>query len=320
MRPIDETVKLGAGAGEFMAGDLLFKTGSNYWYRNNPSDVFFNLLTINDKTPGMVAPIQAFISDASGGVHGGVPNVTGSQKTAFFVFCRQQAGVNAFTGVGSFIGYTAIIDSDGVDYNPSDPENTYRELAAFGGYATANHGGLVEGAEFRAIANGTAPTTMYGIVAQMVNNNTDNTQPSTGILLQSTGTQKIKKAMDINGTAAFDDGIDMTGAIFTNYAMKLPLLHGINFGGSTHTEIVSTNGTDLRFYCNGVYSWSFNAYGMRMPNDVNIIQSEGAPVDGTTGAAYAEKSSLCIDRTNANVYINAGTRAAPVWKLVTRAA
>jgi hypothetical protein len=48
----------------------------------------------------------------------------------------------------------------------------------------------------------------------------------------------------------------------------------------------------------------------------------GAPTDGTsgTGAGFAPKGALCIDYTNANLYINGGTQASPTWKLVTRAA
>lgn len=48
----------------------------------------------------------------------------------------------------------------------------------------------------------------------------------------------------------------------------------------------------------------------------------GAPVDGTSGtlANIAPKGASLMDTTNANLYINAGTQASPVWKLVTRAA
>lgn len=50
----------------------------------------------------------------------------------------------------------------------------------------------------------------------------------------------------------------------------------------------------------------------------------GVPVDGTsgTGAGSAPKGSLAIDYTNGNLYVNggAGTKASPVWKLVTKAA
>ena len=49
-------------------------------------------------------------------------------------------------------------------------------------------------------------------------------------------------------------------------------------------------------------------------------RNAGAPVDGTTLDEIAEKGALLIDTTNANLYINAGTKSSSVWKLVTRAA
>jgi hypothetical protein len=57
-------------------------------------------------------------------------------------------------------------------------------------------------------------------------------------------------------------------------------------------------------------------------NDVMRVSGAGAPVDGTsgTGAGQTGKGSTYIDVTNANHYINAGTKASPTWKLITRAA
>ena len=59
-------------------------------------------------------------------------------------------------------------------------------------------------------------------------------------------------------------------------------------------------------------------------NDVVMLTGSGAPVDGTsgTGAGEAAKGSMYTDFTNGNLYINggAGTKASPVWKLVTKAA
>lgn len=56
-------------------------------------------------------------------------------------------------------------------------------------------------------------------------------------------------------------------------------------------------------------------------NDVMALQGTGAPTDGTsgTGAGQAGKGSRYTDTTNANLYLNAGTKASPTWKLVTRA-
>lgn len=61
---------------------------------------------------------------------------------------------------------------------------------------------------------------------------------------------------------------------------------------------------------------------IRLSKEVVIMNGAGVPVDGGagTGATFAEIGSQYIDRTNGDLYINAGTKAAPVWKLVTRAA
>lgn len=55
--------------------------------------------------------------------------------------------------------------------------------------------------------------------------------------------------------------------------------------------------------------------------DVRWVPNGGVPTDGTTGtgAGICGKGSLCTDFTNGNLYINAGTKASPTWKLVTKA-
>lgn len=58
---------------------------------------------------------------------------------------------------------------------------------------------------------------------------------------------------------------------------------------------------------------------VRMSNDVCIMQNAGVP-DSTVGANFAGPGSLCIDTSNKDAYINAGSKAVPVWKLITRAA
>jgi len=61
---------------------------------------------------------------------------------------------------------------------------------------------------------------------------------------------------------------------------------------------------------------------IKLTNDAAILTNAGVPTDGTsgTGVGAAGPGSLCIDITNSNHYINAGTKASPTWKLVTRAA
>lgn len=54
---------------------------------------------------------------------------------------------------------------------------------------------------------------------------------------------------------------------------------------------------------------------------VSLLNGAGVPTDGVTGATFAEKGSIYIDRTNGKLYVNsgAGTLASPVWKIVTSA-
>lgn len=61
---------------------------------------------------------------------------------------------------------------------------------------------------------------------------------------------------------------------------------------------------------------------VRLSYEVCVLNGAGAPTDGAagTGAGFAEKGSLYLDRTNGKAYINGGTKASPTWKLVTSAA
>lgn len=56
--------------------------------------------------------------------------------------------------------------------------------------------------------------------------------------------------------------------------------------------------------------------------DVVGVTVAGVPVDGVagTGVGVAGIGSQATDITNGDIYINTGTKASPVWKLVTRAA
>ena len=58
--------------------------------------------------------------------------------------------------------------------------------------------------------------------------------------------------------------------------------------------------------------------GFKLANDVCLITNDGAPTDGTsgTGVARCGPGSLCIDYSNAKLYINTNTKASPTWTLV----
>jgi hypothetical protein len=59
--------------------------------------------------------------------------------------------------------------------------------------------------------------------------------------------------------------------------------------------------------------------GVDKAHDVYIMTNAGTPVDGTsgTGVALAGPGSLCIDFTNAVLYINTNTKASPLWESFT---
>jgi hypothetical protein len=54
-------------------------------------------------------------------------------------------------------------------------------------------------------------------------------------------------------------------------------------------------------------------------NGVLVLRSTSAPTNGTSGsgATIAAPGSLLIDTGSQNLYINTGTKASPVWKIVT---
>jgi hypothetical protein len=60
-------------------------------------------------------------------------------------------------------------------------------------------------------------------------------------------------------------------------------------------------------------------------SDVCVLVGAGIPVDYTdgdpaaSGEGFAGPGSLYIDTTNAKLYINGGTKAEPIWKIVTSA-
>ena len=56
---------------------------------------------------------------------------------------------------------------------------------------------------------------------------------------------------------------------------------------------------------------------LQIGTDTSIFTNAGIPT--TAGAGFAGKGSICIDITNGNLYVNAGTKATPSWKLVTKA-
>jgi len=72
----------------------------------------------------------------------------------------------------------------------------------------------------------------------------------------------------------------------------------------------------------GWHSGVVKAARYDLPSDAVLLSFDGVPVDGETGADVAGLGSIVIDIANGDLYVNggAGTKASPVWKLVTKAA
>lgn len=62
--------------------------------------------------------------------------------------------------------------------------------------------------------------------------------------------------------------------------------------------------------------------GISIGGGVHIFSGAGAPVDGTsgTGAGTAGPGSLYVRTDTGKWYTNGGTKASPVWKIITSAA
>lgn len=105
----------------------------------------------------------------------------------------------------------------------------------------------------------------------------------------------------------------------------------ISFGGDSSnnsgTGLYGT-GTTISHAISGVNASTLSstlltlAVSLSMGNDVVILTNAGVPTNGGagTGVGVAGPGSICVDYTNANLYVNGNTKASPTWKLVTRAA
>lgn len=82
-------------------------------------------------------------------------------------------------------------------------------------------------------------------------------------------------------------------------------------------------GLDLHSPAHDGYSaLAINKADLRLTHEVCVLNGAAAPTDGGAGTGFgvAGPGSFYIDTVGANAYINAGSKASPVWKLVTRAA
>ncbi len=105
-----------------------------------------------------------------------------------------------------------------------------------------------------------------------------------------------------------DSGITKANAAFKAMANNSTPGSGFDFGVDLHGPAHD-----------GYLDLAILKADVRMSHEVCMLSGAGVPVDGTTGATYAEKGSLYIDRSAGKVYVNGGTKAVPAWKIITSA-
>lgn len=108
---------------------------------------------------------------------------------------------------------------------------------------------------------------------------------------------------------------------------EITFLHGLAQAGQTihRPNDVAPDGfayldTDLRLTifrdnANGVW---LDGLGRDITPGIMSLAGEGAPLDGVTGTGAGKAATAClyIDTLNAKLYINANTKASPLWSVV----
>ena len=178
--------------------------------------------------------------------------------------------------------------------NPAAPSSAQGSSGQVFGNNLTSTATYYIGATGRYLITGTNPSTFAKTGVMGVVGNTTTTADSA-----------VMAWMDGDGgltTARAGYAIGMTqstGGSGFEYGMDLQLQDAVGGGGSVQP---------------------YKKAELRVSNNVVVMTGAGAPVDGTTGDNFAGPGSLYVDITGANLYVQAGTISAPVWKLVTRAA
>jgi hypothetical protein len=130
------------------------------------------------------------------------------------------------------------------------------------------------------------------------------------------------------GTCATEfGGLDVVlkneGAAATlEYGVRARNLNNSVAGAVNAAFLATDTGTNTGWnYGLDLYGATIQRAAFRDAAEVCFLSGTGAPTDGTsgTGATFGAIGSLYADYTNGNLYLNAGTKASPTWKLVTRA-
>ena len=119
------------------------------------------------------------------------------------------------------------------------------------------------------------------------------------------------------------DAVDTTGLLKDDDGKIIGTSHdrGVNFDGDVNSAAAINAGSTLSTQGRATIGAELVLAG-----GLIVYTGDGAPVDYTdgtppaTGEGEAVIGSLYIDYTNGKLYINGGTMAEPVWKIVTSAA
>jgi hypothetical protein len=185
-------------------------------------------------------------------------------------------------------------------------------LSSAAGTSTAGSSDFLAAAMGNVIGANMTKTNNYvaGVIgAYSVTGTQASTYPTAGVLgIVSDGVTDVDGA--VVGVVDGDSAVTRAPAVFKARMRNSTPGSGADFG------------LDLYDPAEGAYkALEYAKSDIRMSNEVCVLSGAGAPTDGGsgTGAGFAGPCSLYLDRTNVNVYLNAGSKASPTWKLMTRA-
>lgn len=121
------------------------------------------------------------------------------------------------------------------------------------------------------------------------------------------------------------DGSDPSSVTRANAAFAARMNNNNAGSGVDYGLDLYDAGRSAAFYSGGGQPLNIAKAAIRLSNEVCIITGAGVPVDYTdgtpaaTGEGYAAIGSLYIDTTAGKVYVNGGTKAQPLWKIITSA-
>lgn len=308
------------------------------------SDLYANNAVVESLEPGARLSVSA---DAAGSAlverfHGGVlmdKTAVAAGKSISFgeYFALMKFRVTCFTGITT-ISQTTTTDTVGkaltvngevqiaLDYAAVD--TSYQPVAADMTVASGAGSNVGTAPKFLGAIMGNilgdaitgAGNYLGGLIGAFAATGTHGTDYPTagvmGIIMDS--------AVDVDAAVlAVIDGDDPSGVTRARAAFGVRMLNnnvgsGVDYGLDLHD-------TGSAHYTGTGEDFIVTKAAVRMADETCIMSGAGVPVDYTDGSpaasgeGFAGPGSLYVDTTNAKLYVNGGTKAQPVWKIVTSA-